>query len=268
MLQCSASLLDYPEWKRRQEYQKILRNICNGSSSTLSNGQCENTLRHPRATVNFKILLDIRVRQSIRKYSWTPAGLSHWNIGTRQTCMIWLLFIIRHVNSINHVNSVNSINSVNSVNSVNSINSVNSVNSVNSYSAVLPPSPMVFLFFQSQENRAFKKYITAYCNKSGNCAHSKSKSSLLVRYHQLLAPFSSFSLSVIRWYIYEKPPGWHYLFRPVSRAGRKWGIWEEIWGNMKKLEGIWGNLRGNHSEWSQPHNQSYPALVYSIIDQE
>ena len=107
MLQCSASLLDYPEWKRRQEYQKILRNICNGSSSTLSNGQCENTLRHPRATVNFKILLDIRVRQSIRKYSWTPAGLSHWNIGTRQTCMIWLLFIIRHVNSINHVNSVN-----------------------------------------------------------------------------------------------------------------------------------------------------------------
>ena len=37
-------------------------------------------------------------------------------------------------------------NSVNSVNSVNSFNSVNSVNSVNSYSAVLPPSPMVFLF--------------------------------------------------------------------------------------------------------------------------
>ena len=100
---------------------------------------------------------------------------------------------------------------------------------------------MVFLFFQSQENRAFKKYITAYCSKSGNCAHSKSKSSLLVRYHQLLAPFSSFSLSVIRWYIYEKPPGWHYLFRPVSRAGRKWGIWEEIWEviiqNEVSLEG-------------------------------
>ena len=32
-------------------------------------------------------------------------------------------------------------------NSVNSVNSVNIVNSVNSYSAVLPPSPMVFLMF-------------------------------------------------------------------------------------------------------------------------
>ena len=35
-------------------------------------------------------------------------------------------------------------NSVNSVNSFNSVNSVHCVNSVNSYSAVLPPSPMVF----------------------------------------------------------------------------------------------------------------------------
>ena len=35
-------------------------------------------------------------------------------------------------------------NSVNSVNSVNIVNSVNSVNCVNSYSAVLPPSLMVF----------------------------------------------------------------------------------------------------------------------------
>ena len=43
--------------------------------------------------------------------------------------------IIRYVNSGNHVNSVNSVNSV---------NIVNSINSVNSYSAVLPPSPMVF----------------------------------------------------------------------------------------------------------------------------
>ena len=29
----------------------------------------------------------------------------------------------------------------------NSVNSINSVNSVNSYSAVLPPSPMVFFLF-------------------------------------------------------------------------------------------------------------------------
>ena len=36
------------------------------------------------------------------------------------------------------------MNKVNTVNSINSVNSVKSVNSVNSYSAVLPPSPMVF----------------------------------------------------------------------------------------------------------------------------
>ena len=38
-------------------------------------------------------------------------------------------------------------NSVNSVNSLISVNHVNSVNSVNSYSAVLPPSPMVFFLY-------------------------------------------------------------------------------------------------------------------------
>ena len=52
--------------------------------------------------------------------------------------MKWLL-IIRHVNSVEQCRTVS-----NSVNSINSVNSDNSVNSVNSYSAVLPPSPMVF----------------------------------------------------------------------------------------------------------------------------
>ena len=42
---------------------------------------------------------------------------------------------------------MNSVNIFNSVNSVNSVNRFNSVNSVNSYSAVLPPSPMVFSLF-------------------------------------------------------------------------------------------------------------------------
>ena len=45
---------------------------------------------------------------------------------------------------------VNSVNSVNHVNSVSSVYSINSVISVNSFSAVLPPSPMVFL----KEDRA------------------------------------------------------------------------------------------------------------------
>ena len=31
-------------------------------------------------TVNVKILLDTRVRQSIRKYSWTPACVSQFEI--------------------------------------------------------------------------------------------------------------------------------------------------------------------------------------------
>ena len=42
-----------------------------------------------------------------------------------------------------------SVNGVNSVNNINSVNSVSSVNSVNSYSAVLPPSPMVFFISAS-----------------------------------------------------------------------------------------------------------------------
>ena len=42
------------------------------------------------------------------------------------------------------------------VNSVNSANSVNSVNSVNSYSAVLPPSPMVFYILE------FSSLISAF----------------------------------------------------------------------------------------------------------
>ena len=40
-----------------------------------------------------------------------------------------------------------------SFNSVNSVNSANSVNSVNIYSAVLPPSPMVFFSYIGQRDR-------------------------------------------------------------------------------------------------------------------
>ena len=56
------------------------------------------------------------------------------------------------VNSVSGGSSVNNINSVNSENSVNSSNSVNSGNSVNGvqavYSAVIPPSLMVFYHFK------------------------------------------------------------------------------------------------------------------------
>ena len=43
---------------------------------------------------------------------------------------------------------------VNAINSVDSVSHVNSVNSVSSYSAVLPPSPMVFFFYQKAKQWA------------------------------------------------------------------------------------------------------------------
>ena len=59
--------------------------------------------------------------------------------------------MITHYTSCQQCRTVsNSVNSVNSVNSFNSVNSVNNVNSVNSYNAVLPPSPMVFLYSLKQ----------------------------------------------------------------------------------------------------------------------
>ena len=41
--------------------------------------------------------------------------------------------------------------------------------------------------------------------------------------------------------------GWLSLLQPASRAGRKWRIWEEIWGNLK----------GNNSKWSQPEGKPH-----------
>ena len=51
---------------------------------------------------------------------------------------------VKSVIIVNSVNSFNSVSSFNSVNCVNSVNSDNSVHSVSIYSAVLPPSLMVF----------------------------------------------------------------------------------------------------------------------------
>ena len=95
------------------------------------------------------MLLDTRLWQWIRKYSWTPACDSQFENTPRHPCdshfpkgisaLSWSL-PLEHWNKKN----VNHVNSVHHVNSVNSVNTVNSVNSVNSYSAVLPPSRMVF----------------------------------------------------------------------------------------------------------------------------
>ena len=49
------------------------------------------------------------------------------------------------------------------VNSVNSVNNVNSVNSVNSYSAVLPPSPMVFFSYECLIIRFCKQGTLQFC---------------------------------------------------------------------------------------------------------
>ena len=76
-------------------------------------------------------------------------------------------------------NSVNSVNHVNSANSVNSVNIVNSVNSVNSYSAVLPPSPMVFcetkIHLGGEEDTANE----AKCFVDGQLGHLAVESSVL-----------------------------------------------------------------------------------------
>ena len=74
-----------------------------------------------------------------------------------------------NLNILDSVNSVNIVNSVNSVNSVNNVNSVNSVNIVGSYSAVLPPSPMVFLMLialqilQCRLNLKLKQLTLMFC---------------------------------------------------------------------------------------------------------
>ena len=90
-----------------------------------------------------KILLDICVTVTFQKgisaLSWSFL-LENWNKTN-------VYEMITHYTSCQQCRTVsNSVNSVNSVNSFNSVNSVNNVNSVNSYSAVLPPSPMVFFF--------------------------------------------------------------------------------------------------------------------------
>ena len=119
---------------------RVQQSIWKYSWTPACDSELENAPGHLRATVNLNILLDTRVTVIFQRAFQLSAGLSHWKIGTRQMCMKWLL-IIPHINSVNHVNSVNSVNSVNTINSVNSVN----LNSANSYSAVLPPSPMVFL---------------------------------------------------------------------------------------------------------------------------
>ena len=94
--------------------------------------QYENTPRHP---------CDSHFPKDISALSWSFL-LENWN-KTNVYEMITHYTSCQQCRTVS--NSVNSVNSVNSFNSVNSVNNVNSVNSVNSYSAVLPPSPMVFL---------------------------------------------------------------------------------------------------------------------------
>ena len=97
-----------------------------------------------------KILLDIRVTVTFQRTFQPSAGLSYWKIGTRQMCMKWLL-IIRHVNSVKQCQTVS-----------------NSVNSVNGYSAVLPPSPMVFFW-----PKLLKNYQSLTMTKRRNLRKTK-----------------------------------------------------------------------------------------------
>ena len=52
---------------------RVRQSIRKYSWTPTCDNQLENTPGQPRVTVNLKMLLDNRVRQWIRKYSWTPA---------------------------------------------------------------------------------------------------------------------------------------------------------------------------------------------------
>ena len=98
--------------------------------------QYENTPRHP---------CDSHFPKGISALSWSFL-LENWNKTN-------VYEMITHYTSCQQCRTVsNSVNSVNSVNSFNCVNSVNNVNSVNCYSAVLPPSPMVFFLTIAQQH--------------------------------------------------------------------------------------------------------------------
>ena len=90
--------------------------------------------------------------QWIRKYSWTPTRNSHFEHSPRHPCdshfpkgisaLSWS-FPLENWNKTNAFEMITHYTSCQQCLTVS--NSVNSVNSFNSYSAVLPPSPMVFL---------------------------------------------------------------------------------------------------------------------------
>ena len=109
--------------------------------------QLENSPWPPRATVNLKIILDTRVRQWIRKYSLTPS----WTVNLKillDICVTvtfcpQLVFPIGKLEQDKCVWNDYSLYVMSTVS-----NSGKSVNSVNSYSAVLPPSPMVFFLVE------------------------------------------------------------------------------------------------------------------------
>ena len=90
------------------------------------------------------------MRQWIRKYSLTPSWTVNLKILLDKCVTVTfcpqLVFPIGKLEQHKCVWNDYSLYVISTVsNNVNSVNSVNSVNNVNSYSAVLPPSPMVFL---------------------------------------------------------------------------------------------------------------------------
>ena len=133
------------------------------------------------------------------------AGLSHWKIGTRQTCMKWLLI---------------------------------SVNSVNSYSAVLPPSPMVFFSLLSHFVE-WQTYPVIWIEQKklpnleeGTCLFTEKLVASSQRVFVLWGPLRNFGDARLTWVDFE---GTHLLCHPsqsfatnrIHQESAK-SIWREI----------------------------------------
>ena len=150
--------------------------------------QYENTPRHPK---------------DISALSWSFL-LENWNKTN-------VYEMITHYTSCQQCRTVsNSVNSVNSVNSFNSVNSVNNANSVNSYSAVLPPSPMVFL--KSGWVKGFHQSCKMMLNKPKIFTYATIWQRWLPRHTMYTSPPRLFPFPPLHW----KPSNKKYLFLFVS----------------------------------------------------
>ena len=128
--------------------------------------QLENTPGQPRATVNLKILLDNRVQQWIKKYFWTAACDSQLENTSGHPCdsnfpkgvsAISQSFPLKHWNKTNVYERIPHYVSCQQCKPCQQCQQCQQVSTVKAaYSAVLPPSLMVFFHEIPQEKRKLR----------------------------------------------------------------------------------------------------------------